>query len=177
MFTYYVIYEYIPYVYIHKYILYTHPGLLELHKEEISVLPYLSDCLSMFTVQARECGVTMSIDTEIVDANDPADETSQMTIPLRTRDTVFMDKFKMNQVFRNLISNALKFTPVGGNVTMQAGFLQNNQNIERVSEARHPEGTQKRRNTEDCPSTKSNLRYVKLSDTNNLESNFHLFFC
>jgi signal transduction histidine kinase len=130
----------------------------------------------MFTVQARECGVTMSIYTEIMDANDPADETSQMTIPIRTRDTVFMDKFKMNQVFRNLISNALKFTPVGGNVTMQAGFLQNNQNIEKVSEAWHPEGTQRRRSAEDGPCTKSNLRYVKLNDTTNLERKFHLSF-
>jgi signal transduction histidine kinase len=48
-------------------------GILELHKEEITVEPYLSDCLSMFAVQARECGVTMRIDTEVSDAQYQAD--------------------------------------------------------------------------------------------------------
>ena len=31
--------------------------------------------------------------------------------PLLANDSIFVDKFKMDQVIRNLISNALKFTP------------------------------------------------------------------
>ena len=37
-------------------------------------------------------------------------------------DTMFVDKFKMDQVIRNLISNSLKFTPQGGTVTVRATF-------------------------------------------------------
>ena len=31
---------------------------------------------------------------------------------------MYVDKFKMDQVIRNLISNALKFTPTGGSVSV-----------------------------------------------------------
>jgi signal transduction histidine kinase/CheY-like chemotaxis protein len=37
-------------------------------------------------------------------------------------DTVLIDRFKMDQVIRNIISNALKFTPPGGKVDIKASF-------------------------------------------------------
>ena len=36
-------------------------GILELHKENVTVVPFLIDCISMFSVQAKECGVTMTL--------------------------------------------------------------------------------------------------------------------
>ena len=79
-------------------------GILKLHKEDVAVSTFLQDSVSMFAAQARECGVTMSIITsekgEFVSSS-----------PLLTNDSFFVDKFKMDQVIRNLISNALKFTP------------------------------------------------------------------
>lgn len=35
---------------------------------------------------------------------------------------MYVDKFKMDQVIRNLISNALKFTPSGGSVSVTVSF-------------------------------------------------------
>ena len=38
--------------------------------------------------------------------------------PIRSSESVLIDKFKMDQVVRNLISNALKFTPSGGSIVV-----------------------------------------------------------
>ena len=42
---------------------------------------------------------------------------------LNATDTCLLDKFKMEQVLRNLVSNALKFSPSGGMVTVNAYFV------------------------------------------------------
>ena len=102
-------------------------GILELHKEEVIIAPFLGDCISMFSAQARECGVIMSVEMDVTDADsvNETDTSSDMTThsPLHSYDSIFFDKFKMSQVIRNLISNALKFTPKGGTMTVTATFV------------------------------------------------------
>ena len=104
-------------------------GILELHKEYIVIQPFLRDCVSMFSVQARECDVTMTVVTTIKEGMEtetgdaPSDDEQQLPQSLRSEDSIFADKFKMDQVVRNLISNALKFTPRGGSVTIHATFV------------------------------------------------------
>lgn len=92
-------------------------GILELHKEPIAVLPFLKDCARFFSLQAREKGVFLKVDQTISEE----DAQSGLCAVLPT-DEVMGDRLKLEQVLRNLISNALKFTSKGGNVTLSCFF-------------------------------------------------------
>jgi signal transduction histidine kinase len=126
-------------------------GILELHKQDVDVVSFLSECVGTFSAQSRAARVTLSLlkeeagmgsgvphpsdscvgggdpsDTIAVDANGAVDNDAPRricSIPINENDSVLMDKSKMAQVVRNLISNALKFTPAGGTVSVIASFV------------------------------------------------------
>ena len=129
-------------------------GILDLHKLETPVIPFISDCVKMFSSQAREAGINISFITSHANAFQLSRNVSHSALPsasstsssspvmsginvheqhgpdqeqpygsILDSDKVLVDKFKMNQVMRNLISNALKFTPSGGSVIVSAFFL------------------------------------------------------
>lgn len=92
----------------------------------------------MFASQAKECGVELVVtsgesdkkmvvlgnsNSNIFNENDV--DNNPATTRILFSDTIFMDRFKMDQVLRNLISNALKFTPKGGMVTVGVSFIPN----------------------------------------------------
>jgi hypothetical protein len=66
---------------------------------------FITDCVSMFSSQAKECGVRI----EISDHTDGEYCTVHGDLPphssLTEEDTVFMDKFKMDQVRSYVIVN------------------------------------------------------------------------
>ena len=120
-------------------------GILELHKQEVSVVPFVTDCVALFTVQARESNIKMSIinvghvvkdgftcrctpvppsiDNFELDLDREIHETMAVSPPIYHHESVLIDKFKMDQVVRNLISNAVKFTPKGGNINIKISHV------------------------------------------------------
>eukprot|EP01098_Paradermamoeba_levis_P001905 TRINITY_DN12194_c0_g1_i1.p1 TRINITY_DN12194_c0_g1~~TRINITY_DN12194_c0_g1_i1.p1 ORF type:complete len:273 (-),score=-3.89 TRINITY_DN12194_c0_g1_i1:5-823(-) len=76
-------------------------GKVELHLEQVSVRTIVSDLEQLFSVVADQKGVTLQ--TQV-------DE----TVPAIIR----TDKQRLEQTIRNLLSNAFKFTPKSGLVTL-----------------------------------------------------------
>jgi signal transduction histidine kinase len=77
-------------------------GRLELSEEEIDPHRVVEDAIAMLRMQAEEAGVSLDV------AVDPR-------LP-----TLVVDRRRVRQVLVNLISNAIKFTPEGGKVTVGA---------------------------------------------------------
>ncbi len=83
-------------------------GMLQLESKLLSVHQLLESNMKLFKMQAQQCGITFRLDSSGVDVN---------------LLHVFVDEHKMNQVLRNLLSNAMKFTPRGGVVEVRLQWI------------------------------------------------------
>lgn len=80
-------------------------GNMELNYEPYSYMEFLSNIRTMFVPMCERKGICF--------------EFEEVTAKL----TVLTDKIRLNQIFFNLISNAIKYTPTGGTVSYSTDNL------------------------------------------------------
>eukprot|EP00607_Mallomonas_marina_P008441 CAMPEP_0182424572 /NCGR_PEP_ID=MMETSP1167-20130531/10775_1 /TAXON_ID=2988 /ORGANISM="Mallomonas Sp, Strain CCMP3275" /LENGTH=557 /DNA_ID=CAMNT_0024604463 /DNA_START=625 /DNA_END=2298 /DNA_ORIENTATION=- len=80
-------------------------GLMTLERKRVDSGPFLIKLISSFNVQARQASLNLTL----------IPNAAQLLIDLR-HINIFIDENKMSQVIRNILSNALKFTPQDGSV-------------------------------------------------------------
>jgi len=87
-------------------------GMLQMEKVAISVFPFFQKELSPFSIQSRYKNISMKYNWG-----------EGQVHPSYDNMTVFADQHKIAQVFRNLLSNALKFTPENGSIDVNVQVL------------------------------------------------------
>ena len=88
---------------------------MELHKSDVNVESFVDSVVSIFHTPARGKDITIKMEL--------CDESKASSEGILKSDKISIDKFKISQVLRNLMSNALKFTPDGGTITVRACFV------------------------------------------------------
>eukprot|EP00607_Mallomonas_marina_P010903 CAMPEP_0182422756 /NCGR_PEP_ID=MMETSP1167-20130531/8538_1 /TAXON_ID=2988 /ORGANISM="Mallomonas Sp, Strain CCMP3275" /LENGTH=440 /DNA_ID=CAMNT_0024601091 /DNA_START=814 /DNA_END=2136 /DNA_ORIENTATION=- len=103
-------------------------GLMTLDSKVFSVMPTLTKALHPFYIQARHANISLRLINNI-----EQDNTSPHHIFIKA------DECKICQVIRNLVSNALKFTPPNGDISVSVDFFYINDNNEESSESKYRE--------------------------------------
>lgn len=79
-------------------------GRYELTEEAVQLAGVIEDCRHLLNLRARKRGVTLC---EVIEPDMP---------------TIWADERAVRQIALNLLTNAIKFTPQGGQVTVKAGW-------------------------------------------------------
>ncbi len=101
-------------------------NLLTWSRAQTGKMAYLPEKLNLRTVVLETIGVLQG-QANIKDI--------QIRNRIQDRDFIFADKNMLSTIFRNLISNAIKFTPQGGEILIDANKVvgENEQNFTRIS--------------------------------------------
>lgn len=87
-------------------------GNLVLEKEAVLVSQFLSEVISPFRAQAAEKQINLRFEDE------------DHFPPVLLTTGIYVDVSKFSQIIRNLVSNAIKFSPVGNEVHVYASLSQ-----------------------------------------------------
>ena len=106
-------------------------GALLLKKQEIPIAPFILHCVDIFFPTAKEKGINLH--TFIFQQEELSISWPIGAIPICNAHCIDIDVFKINQVIRNIVSNALKFSMAGGSVTLKAFLMKKNDSPKTVS--------------------------------------------
>ena len=81
-------------------------GRYELREESVSLAQIVQDCLRLLSLRAEKRGITIS-------------DTIEGALP-----RLWGDERAVRQIALNLLTNAVKFTPYGGHITLKCGWTQ-----------------------------------------------------
>lgn len=81
-------------------------GKLDLDLEALNIVNFAEEAVELYSPLAQEKSIHL-----------------ENKIPIRKALKVNVDRSRMRQVFNNLVGNAIKFTPFGGKVSIDAKFL------------------------------------------------------
>ena len=97
-------------------------GSLVLHKQYVPVPELVEDSIKMFIAQAREKRIELSIMNNDENTTESTVSSKRKGLSLYVADEVSVDKTKVIQVIRNVLSNAIKFTPASGKIQVNVRF-------------------------------------------------------
>ena len=90
-------------------------GLMQLHKEKVPILLMVKEVVDMFAPQSRRDQLIINVETH--------NNTVLGALSLQDSDVVDADRFKLAQVLRNFLSNAIKFSPPDSAITVCTSFV------------------------------------------------------
>ena len=108
-------------------------GTLFIEPKKVVALPFILKSTEVLNLQAKEKGLVLNFDVDntrhgqvslsqknLDDMSGKSRGGDPVMLCLSNSDFINVDPYKMNQVIGNLISNAIKFSPIGRSVTIRA---------------------------------------------------------
>ena len=86
-------------------------GKISIHKESVDLIDFVAKNINSFTVQVRAKEIKLQLHNNCTDGEN-----------IKMNEKIDVDKSKMSQVIRNLMSNAIKFTPTKGHIDVSISF-------------------------------------------------------